>query len=203
MVNERVFLLLDPCDKCDIELPFTWTLDAHEEIRRRPADTGYTISVQLFPCDSPFHNTAKRGGRTLIDHPIGAAVGSFFRSLQLNLRLRVAVACRAALVVLPVRLAPWRYARGQRSLLVNFARATGAVASQAAGVSTAVAEEWGFGGRVWEGVRCRFGKKMERCQEASSSIASSKTTSKSAPGRALERFSVQEEEDEEDAPEEA
>ncbi|CAK9078355.1 unnamed protein product [Durusdinium trenchii] len=48
-----------------------------------------------------------------------------------------------------------------------------------------------------------FGKKMERCQEASSSIASSKTTSKSAPGRALERFSVQEEEDEEDAPEEA
>eukprot|EP00913_Durusdinium_trenchii_P010668 g10008.t1 len=139
--------------------------------------------------------------RLVLDGPSGRQDDDFGSS---NLRkLRVAVACRAALVVLPVRLAPWRYARGQRSLLVNFARATGAVASQAAGVSTAVAEEWGFGGRVWEGVRCRFGKKMERCQEASSSIASSKTTSKSAPGRALERFSVQEEEDEEDAPEEA
>ncbi|CAK9094153.1 Tubulin-specific chaperone D (Beta-tubulin cofactor D) (Tubulin-folding cofactor D) [Durusdinium trenchii] len=77
--------------------------------------------------------------RLVLDGPSGRQDDDFGSS---NLRkLRVAVACRAALVVLPVRLAPWRYARGQRSLLVNFARATGAVASQAAGVSTAVAEE--------------------------------------------------------------
>ncbi|CAE7039485.1 TFCD [Symbiodinium natans] len=48
-----------------------------------------------------------------------------FGSLSNLRKLRVAVACRAGLVALPPRLAPWRYERGARSLLVNFAEATG------------------------------------------------------------------------------
>lgn len=42
-----------------------------------------------------------------------------------SLRLRVSVAYRCSLTALPPRLASWRYLRGQRSLLVNFAIATG------------------------------------------------------------------------------
>eukprot|EP00931_Biecheleriopsis_adriatica_P103359 TRINITY_DN78205_c0_g1_i1.p1 TRINITY_DN78205_c0_g1~~TRINITY_DN78205_c0_g1_i1.p1 ORF type:complete len:1345 (-),score=315.69 TRINITY_DN78205_c0_g1_i1:44-4051(-) len=68
--------------------------------------------------------------------PAGNGDEDFGRSSNLR-KLRVAVSCRAGLVALPPRLAPWRYDRGARSLLVNFAQATGGDASQAAaGINT-------------------------------------------------------------------
>eukprot|EP00928_Gymnodinium_smaydae_P017716 TRINITY_DN16776_c0_g2_i1.p1 TRINITY_DN16776_c0_g2~~TRINITY_DN16776_c0_g2_i1.p1 ORF type:complete len:1166 (+),score=141.52 TRINITY_DN16776_c0_g2_i1:1343-4840(+) len=51
--------------------------------------------------------------------------GSDFKGSSTLRRLRVKVACRAALAALPPRLASWRYERGARSLLVNFAQTTG------------------------------------------------------------------------------
>lgn len=59
-----------------------------------------------------------------IKGPAGQGDIDFKASSALR-KLRVAVACRAGLVALPPRLAPWRYDRGARSLLVNFERATG------------------------------------------------------------------------------
>ena len=53
--------------------------------------------------------------------PCGQGDADFGGSAALQ-KLRVKVACRAGLVALPPRLAPWRYERGQRSLLVNFAQ---------------------------------------------------------------------------------
>jgi hypothetical protein len=54
--------------------------------------------------------------------------------------------------ILPPRLAPWRYERGQRSLLVNFAQATGgsiaaagAGANEASGANVGLEEDGDFG----------------------------------------------------------
>eukprot|EP00929_Paragymnodinium_shiwhaense_P066619 TRINITY_DN33432_c0_g1_i1.p1 TRINITY_DN33432_c0_g1~~TRINITY_DN33432_c0_g1_i1.p1 ORF type:complete len:1356 (-),score=350.11 TRINITY_DN33432_c0_g1_i1:110-4177(-) len=51
--------------------------------------------------------------------------GADFKASSLLRKLRVKVTCRATLVALPPRLAAWRYQRGARSLLLNFAQATG------------------------------------------------------------------------------
>ena len=56
-------------------------------------------------------------------------------------RLRVSVAYRCSLTALPPRLASWRYLRGQRSLLVNFAMATGGYEASGGAPSAAVEEE--------------------------------------------------------------
>ncbi|CAE8651989.1 unnamed protein product, partial [Polarella glacialis] len=61
--------------------------------------------------------------------PSGKGAADFGSSSHLR-KLRVAVSCRAGQVALPPRLAPWRYERGARSLLVNFAQATGGCQSQ-------------------------------------------------------------------------
>eukprot|EP00435_Cladocopium_sp_Y103_P066483 s61_g28.t1 len=91
--------------------------------------------------------------RLVLDGPSGSS--DDFGSSNLR-KLRVAVACRAALVILPPRLAPWRYERGQRSLLVNFAQATGgsiasvavaqgAGANEASGANMGLEEDGNFG----------------------------------------------------------
>ncbi|CAL1164866.1 unnamed protein product [Cladocopium goreaui] len=87
--------------------------------------------------------------RLVLDGPSGSS--DDFGSSNLR-KLRVAVACRAALVILPPRLAPWRYERGQRSLLVNFAQATGgsiaaagAGANEASGANIGLEEDGDFG----------------------------------------------------------
>merc|ERR1719183_1546554 len=56
--------------------------------------------------------------------PSGQGDKDFGTSAALQ-KLRVKVACRAGLIALPPRLAPWRYERGARSLLVNFAQTAG------------------------------------------------------------------------------
>ena len=80
--------------------------------------------------------------RLVLDGPSGAA-DSDFGALSNLRKMRVSVACRAAMVILPPRLAPWRYERGARSLLVNFAQATGSENAKtlAVGANTTLAEE--------------------------------------------------------------
>ncbi|CAJ1420847.1 unnamed protein product [Effrenium voratum] len=88
---------------------------------------GWNQTLKLAPRDAFAEGLWSQVLRLVLDGPAKGGASDFGSS---NLRkLRVSVACRAALLALPVRLAPWRYERGQRSLLVNFAQSLGQVAS--------------------------------------------------------------------------
>ena len=103
-------------------------------MRSLPAGHPSTLRIRLYILRKglPRHSYFKDGIGTL----------NLFQGGEWNLRVG-----HDCLVVkrriLPPRLAPWRYERGARSLLVNFAQATGSENAKtlAVGANTTLAEE--------------------------------------------------------------
>lgn len=90
--------------------------------------------------------------RLALQGPLGPGGADFKASSTLR-KLRVKVAVRAAIVSLPPRLAPWRYQRGARSLIVNFEKATAtatASGGQAAVAADGAASAAAFAARAFE-----------------------------------------------------
>lgn len=121
-----------------VESFFQWTEEAWSA---QPPQAGGTLIVQLGALQA-WNQTFKVASREslkplwtklmdlVLKGPAGQGEKDFASSSKLR-KFRLAIACRAALVALPPRLASWRYDRGARSLMDNFASATGRASAHA------------------------------------------------------------------------
>lgn len=114
-----------------------WTREAWAPAAAEGAPAG-AVSLSFVRCGAmqAWNQTLKSAPRSvlkpvwlpLVDLALqgpGKQGDADFKASSALRKLRVHVACRTALTALPPRLAPWRYDRGARSLLVNFSQATG------------------------------------------------------------------------------